>query len=73
MTDRKNALARLTAREQEVLVEIGRTGDRIDLVAHRLDMDYQTAKNHLHNAYRTLGVHSLTQAFIALGWLKVDR
>lgn len=66
-----NPLFRLTAREQQVLVEIARTGDPVTFVAARLDMSYQTAKNHLSSAYRTLGVHNSTQAFIALGWLVV--
>ena len=59
----------LTAREMEVLREIATTGDRIEMVASRLDMNYQTAKNHLSNAYAALGVRNIVGAFIALGWL----
>ena len=59
----------LTDREYEVLYEIATTGQRVEMVAARLDMSYQTAKNHLGNAYRTLGVRNVVGAFIALGWL----
>jgi DNA-binding CsgD family transcriptional regulator len=53
----------------EILREIASTGDRVEMVASRLDMNYQTAKNHLSNAYTVLGVRNIVGAFIALGWL----
>jgi DNA-binding NarL/FixJ family response regulator len=59
----------LTGRELQVLREIATTGDRVEMVASRLDMSYQTAKNHLGNAYAALGVRNIVSAFIALGWL----
>jgi len=59
----------LTEREMEILREIATTGDRVEMVASRLDMSYQTAKNHLNSAYRALGVRNIVGAFIALGWL----
>jgi len=63
----------LTKVELALLEELARSGDTVLVVSLRLDMGYQTAKNHLTNVYRVLRVHSLTQAFIALGWLKVPR
>ena len=53
----------------EILSEIATTGDRVEMVASRLDMNYQTAKNHLVTAYAVLGVRNIVGAFIALGWL----
>ena len=40
-------------------------------VAYRLGITETTLKHHLTSAYRKLGVQSLTQAWVALGWLKV--
>jgi len=61
----------LTPKERMVLVHLAKTGDTMAETAASLVVSEQTVKNHLTNAYRQLGVHSLTGAFIALGWLKV--
>ena len=61
----------LTPKERMVLAHMAKTGDTAIETAAALGLSEQTVKNHLTNAYRQLGVHNLTGAFIALGWLKV--
>ena len=51
----------LTKVELALLEELARSGDTVLVVSLRLDMGYQTAKNHLTNVYRVLRVHSRGQ------------
>jgi len=59
-----------TRRQQEVLELIARTGDTGPAAAAELGVTKQTIKNHLAGVFRTLGVHSLIQVYVKLGWLQ---
>ena len=62
-----------TPRELELLRHVARTGDTIPKAGIALNMSTQPSKNHLQAAYKSLGVHSMTGAFIVLGWLKAPK
>ena len=47
----------LTAREQEILVLLGR-GRTAQYVAEELCISYNTTKGHVRNLYSKMGVHS---------------
>lgn len=59
--DGSGALAQLTPRELEILalLEEGLSNKQI---AHRLSIELQTVKNHVHNLLAELGLHSRTEA-----------
>jgi DNA-binding CsgD family transcriptional regulator len=61
----------LTKRQQEILELIARTGDNAPAAAAELGVSPRTIKNNLAVVFRTLGVHSLIQAYVKLGWLRV--
>lgn len=58
----------LTERQREIIDALSRPGGRpsIRAVAGELDISEQTVKNHLSDAYRLLGVHTLAQAVRAI-------
>jgi DNA-binding NarL/FixJ family response regulator len=56
---------------QMQLLRILAKGGKIKDAAIEAGIAEQTAKNHLRFAYRTLGVNSLVQAYVVLGWLCV--
>jgi DNA-binding CsgD family transcriptional regulator len=58
----------LTEREYQLLVLLANNYD-IAKAARFLGISRQTAKNHLSNAYATLGVKGCIGAFIMVGWL----
>jgi DNA-binding CsgD family transcriptional regulator len=63
----RHELARLTAREREVLRALAR-GARTSEIAEQLDIAERTVKAHLANIYQKLGVESRTAAVaVALG------
>lgn len=39
--------------------------------AHQMGVSVQTVKNHLSIAYHLLGVGSLVEAYLVLGWLRI--
>lgn len=60
----------LTRRQREVLLLKARgKGDRE--VAHALSISPWTVRNHTQQAFIRLGVGSLREAFVELGWLVV--
>ena len=61
----------LTRQQHRVLEHIANTGDTVVMTAAALGVTGQTVKNHLSGAYGKLGVHSITGAFVARGWLDV--
>lgn len=60
---REPDLAQLTARELQVLVEVGRGATLSDLAAHFV-VSRNTAKSHLHSLYRKLGVSDRAQVIL---------
>lgn len=60
----------LTRRQAEVL-RLMAQGKTQDQIASELSVHVQTVKNHRTGAYQRLGVSSMTEAYIALGWLRL--
>lgn len=62
---RQNALAKLSARETEVLLKIaqGKTNQQI---ANELFVELSTIKTHINNAYKILGINNQKDAIKAL-------
>lgn len=63
--DRRELLSGLSHREREVATEIAR-GTRIPILARRLELSERTVRNHLHAAFRKLGVHSQADLVLLL-------
>ena len=61
--------AEVTKRQLQVLAYSLNYG--IADAASRLDITEQTAKNLLQALYRKIGVHTMTQAAIRVGWLQI--
>lgn len=61
---------RLTARQDEVLRAIARTGTAA-MAARELGITESTAKVHRYEAYLRLGVNTQREAWIALGWMRL--
>lgn len=61
-------MTELTRRQRQILVLLA-NGRTIKSAAVEMGINYQTAKNHLTEAYRALGVSSRWAAFLELGWL----
>lgn len=62
------ALALLRPRELEA-VKLAWRGQRE--AAHRMGITVHTLKNHLDRAYHALGVGSLLDMYVLLGWLRI--
>ncbi|MFT3773931.1 MAG: LuxR C-terminal-related transcriptional regulator [Minicystis sp.] len=60
------ALSRLSPRQREIAVLIGRSADSYKQVAARLDLTEATVRKHVENIYRLLRVHSRAELSLLL-------
>lgn len=57
------------SRQQNLVLAYLASGYTEPETAYAMGIALTTVKNHVQLAYRTLGVHTRTQAYLELGWL----
>jgi DNA-binding NarL/FixJ family response regulator len=60
----------LSKRQREVMIRRAR-GMTVKEIAHDLGRSEQTVKAHFTHAYERLGVMTISEAYLALGWLRL--